>query len=64
MIDHRSGNIKKKIKKANKHNAKIALILEDENMKLNKIKIKNLKNKKQKNISQFNLIPYLKKILN
>lgn len=63
LIDHIGGNLKKKIQRANKYNAKIALILFEKEYSYQEIIVKNLKVKKQKKIKIKNIIKYLKKIL-
>lgn len=62
LIDHIGGNLKKQIKRANRYNTKIALILFEKEYSYKEIIVKDLKTKKQKNILKKNIIKYLNKI--
>ncbi|BGI50999.1 MAG: histidine--tRNA ligase [Arsenophonus endosymbiont of Ceratovacuna japonica] len=64
MIHYGGGNFKKQLFKANKYQAKIALILGENEFQTGKIIIKDLRTGKQEKIFQQNIYIYLTNILN
>lgn len=63
MTNHGGGNFKKQLSRADKHGAKVALILGEDEIREGQVTVKDLRNGQQNTIAQHDITAHLTELL-